>query len=227
MGTDITMYAEVRKNRQWMKVGKVFKNPWYSADRPENDWNTPLTDHPYDNRNYDLFAILADVRNGRGFTGCVTSRGFNPIAPQKGIPNDVTQEVKTIFEDYGGYGYSWFTLKELKDYDWNQTVTHVGVLSESEYKTMKETGKHPKCWRSGCISGGNIVVVDANTMDKIFNGTIERNRRLEYYVQGEFPAMTYRDCCETFVEDTIPALEALVPDGGTDEDVRILFCFDC
>lgn len=29
MGTDITMFAEVRKNKKWTKVGSVFKNPWY------------------------------------------------------------------------------------------------------------------------------------------------------------------------------------------------------
>lgn len=225
MGTDITMYAEVRRNKQWAKVGKVFKNTYYLADRPETEWNTPLTDHPYDDRNYDLFAILADVRNGHGFAGCRTSKGFNPIAEPKGLPDDITPEVAEMLDDWG-YGYSWFTLKELKDYDWNQTAIHVGVLTEEQYKEMKETGEHPKSWCGGC-SGRDIVTVDSSTMDKILNKTMDRNLNIRYYVQTEFPAQTYKDCCWTFVEKTIPALEALVPEDGTDEDVRILFCFDC
>ena len=225
MGTDISMYAEVRKNRQWAKVGKVFKDSYYMKDRPLSDWNQPLTDHPYDGRNYDLFAILADVRNGSGFAGCRTSNGFNPIAAPKGFPDDITPEVKELLDDWG-YGYSWFTLKELKDYDWDQKVTHVGILSEEAYKEMRETGKHPDAW-SGGVWGRDIAVVDPNTMNKILDKAIERNRDIKYYVQTEFPASTYRDCCGNFLENTIPALEALVPEGGTDEDVRILFCFDC
>ena len=67
MGTDISMYAEVRMNEDWVKVGDVFKNSWYNEDRKIDEWNKPYTDHPYDSRNYDLFAILADVRNGTGF----------------------------------------------------------------------------------------------------------------------------------------------------------------
>ena len=86
MGCDIHMYAEIRKENKWEKVGRIFENPWYSEDREESEWNTPLTDEPYDGRNYDLFAILADVRNGRGFAGCVTGDRFNPIAEPKGLP---------------------------------------------------------------------------------------------------------------------------------------------
>ena len=226
MGTDIHMYAETRRNKQWTKVGAVFKDSWYNADKPESRWNKPYTDHPYDDRNYDLFAILANVRNGHGFAGCRTSNGFNPIAEPKGLPNDVTPEVQDELRDWDGHSYSWFSLKELKEYDWEQMVTHVGVLSENQYKAMKETGEHPNSWCGG-VGGRDIMTVDSVTMDKILNKTMDRDNNIEYYVQTEFPAKTYKDCCYTFVEKTIPELEALVPEDGTDEDVRILFCFDC
>ena len=225
MGTDISMYAEVRRNKQWIKVGDKFKNGWYRENNPIDDWNKPYTDHPYDSRNYDLFAILADVRNGKGFAGCKTSHGFNPIADPKGLPEDITDEVREKLEDYG-YGYSYFTLKELKDYDWNQTVTHVGVISEEQYIKMKETGENPDCW-SGGISSRDIVTVSADTMDKILAKTIDRNRNLRYYVQTDFEPVTYKDCCLGFYEDTMSDLETLIPEGGTDEDVRIIFAFDC
>lgn len=225
MGTDISMYAEIRKNRRWIKVGDKFKNGWYRENDKIDEWNKPYTDHPYDSRNYDLFAILADVRNGSGFAGCVTSHGFNPISQPKGLPEDVTDEVRNELEDYG-YGYSYFTLKELKDYDWNQTVTHVGVITEEQYVEMKETGQNPTS-RSGGVWGKDIVTVSADTMDKILAKTIDRNDNLRYYVQTDFEPITYKDCCLEFHESTIPKLEALIPEGGTDEDVRIIFAFDC
>ncbi len=53
MGTDITMYAEKRVDGKWEKIGFVFKN----------DWEDDYTDHPYEGRNYDLFAVLANVTN--------------------------------------------------------------------------------------------------------------------------------------------------------------------
>src|SRR3990167_5661087 len=45
------------------------------------------------NRNYSLFAILANVRNGYGFGGCDTGNGFEVIAKQRGIPNDLSPEM--------------------------------------------------------------------------------------------------------------------------------------
>lgn len=225
MGTDITMFAEVRKNKKWTKVESVFKNPWYREDRVIDEWNRPYTDRPYDGRNYDLFAILADVRNGTGFAGCRTSYGFNPIGTPKGLPEDITDEVKELLWN-DGYANSYYTLKELKDYDWDQKVIHVGVISEAQYIEMKRIGKNPDSW-SGDTSGWDIVVVSEDTMDKILNKTISRNDRLKYYVQVDFKPITYRECCYNFLKDTIPALEELVPDGGTEEDVRIIFNFDC
>lgn len=225
MGTDISMYAEVRRNRQWMKVGDKFKNGWYNKDRPMDDWNKPYTDHPYDSRNYDLFAILADVRNGRGFAGCKTSNEFNPISEPKGFPDDITEEVENELDGYG-HSYSYFTLKELKEYDWNQVVVHVGVITEEQYVKMKETKENPTCW-SGMVSGKDIVVISSDTMDKILSKKIDRNINVKYYVQIEFEPVTYKDCCLGFYEDTMSELEKLIPENGTDEDVRIIFAFDC
>lgn len=85
---------------------------------------TVLADWAYDGRNYNLFAILADVRNGRGFAGSYTGEGFNPIAEPKGIPNDLSPEVTESFHYWEGDGHShsWFTLQDLLDYDWDQNT---------------------------------------------------------------------------------------------------------
>lgn len=90
---------------------------------------------------------------------------------------------------------------------------------------MQRTKENPDSWCGG-VFGQDIVVVSADTMDKILNNTINRNNRVRYYVQVDFFASTYRECCNDFLESTIPALEELVPVDGTEEDVRIIFQFD-
>ena len=140
------------------------------------------------------------------------------------MPDDISKEVEDKLDDYG-YGYSYFSLKELKEYDWNQTVVHVGVIPESSYVEMKN-GKAPTCYSSS-VWGRDIVTVSPDTMDKILNKNIERNTNLSYYVKTDFEPVTYKECCEYFIEDTIPSLEKLVPKDGSEEDVRIIFAFDC
>lgn len=224
MGTDITMYAEKRVNGRWEKIGDVFVSGHYHEERPLSDWNQPYTDHPYDGRNYDLFAILADIRNGTGFAGCKTSYGFNPISEPKGLPKDITDEVKELLKDWG-YGYSYFTLKEIKEYDWEQQIVHIGIISEEQYVKMKTTRQNPDTWYDS-VGGENIVTVTETEMDRILKGEQRRENSLEYYVQMDLYPATYKECCDNFWKETMPALEKLIPDGGTDEDVRILFAFD-
>lgn len=53
------------------------------------------------NRNYDVFSILANVRNGYGFAGVVTSSGFNPITNGRGIPDDLSEEIRANLKRQG------------------------------------------------------------------------------------------------------------------------------
>ena len=56
MGCDIHMMAKVQQdNGSWKNAGEIDGN-----------------------RNYDLFAILANVRNGHGFAGIKTGGGIRP-----------------------------------------------------------------------------------------------------------------------------------------------------
>lgn len=93
MGCDIHGFAEVKRNNKWEKVGDVFKYPYYDEKDEIDKYNKPLTDSFYSGRNYDLFAILADVRNGYGFAGVKTGEGFNPISEPKGLPEDISNDV--------------------------------------------------------------------------------------------------------------------------------------
>lgn len=68
MGTDIHSIAQVRV---------------------EGVWKTVAVGVGGDPRDYNLFAMLADVRNGRGFAGIKTADPFPVIHEQRGLPADL------------------------------------------------------------------------------------------------------------------------------------------
>jgi len=68
MGTDIHSIAQVRVDGEWKTVAVGIGG---------------------DPRDYNLFAMLADVRNGRGFAGIKTTDPFPVIHEQRGLPFDL------------------------------------------------------------------------------------------------------------------------------------------
>ena len=91
MGCDIHGWLEIRRGEAWGSVHKV-----------PND------------RTYDLFGILADVRN---------YVGLKPIAHPRGL---VTEELSFwAKDDYGKWGpnahsASWLNWSDIEKYDWDQ-----------------------------------------------------------------------------------------------------------
>ena len=80
MGCDIHFYVERREHSD---------APWTSADEWINDDGYWTVENPfYDDRNYDLFGILANVRNGSGFAGISTGDGFVPMHDPREWPDD-------------------------------------------------------------------------------------------------------------------------------------------
>lgn len=171
MGTDIHLFVEVRDG-----AGE----PWRLQPV---EWKSG--EHTYvgfDWRDYDVFAMLADVRNGVGFAGVVTGDGFNIIADARGLPDDMSAELRAIAaEEYnddraeqlkeshgawwlGEHTHSHLTLRELLDFNWNQRTNHSGVVEAPQYRVFVEDGK-PLCY-SGSIQGGSVRHVDNDTMAK-------------------------------------------------------------
>lgn len=71
MGTDIHSIAQVKRDGKWTTVAIGIAG---------------------DIRSYDTFAMLANVRNGRGFAGVRTSTGFPVIHKPRGLPNDLDRD---------------------------------------------------------------------------------------------------------------------------------------
>jgi hypothetical protein len=150
---------------------------WRGTDGDESDpeyldegfpyFDEALTRHnePFDSRNYSLFAILADVRNGVGFAGIDTGDRIEPISEPRGVPEDASPEYKKLVEqwDCDGHSHSYHTLAQLKAYDWDQPVVYRGIVPAVDYLIMKEKGwpedrrVKPPGSVSGGISGQGIV----------------------------------------------------------------------
>src|SRR4030095_14523751 len=110
MECDIHLCVEVKKNGEWRRslppkpldesLAKQAKSgDAYYVRCAAVTW--------YDDRNYNTFAMLANVRNGYGFAGCDTGDGFQPISKPRGLPKDLSAEVLAISKDAGDEHDIW------------------------------------------------------------------------------------------------------------------------
>ena len=107
MGCDIHMYVEYKNttniDTRW-RCGDYFRIDDPGAEKP-----VMKRVELYGDRNYSLFAVLADVRN---------SNLADYIAEPRGLPDDVTEFIKREYVAWGSdaHSCSYFTLQELIDY---------------------------------------------------------------------------------------------------------------
>lgn len=152
MGTDIYMYAEIQRDGAWHLLGEIEENGEFCPE--ENPYATP--DKPkelYQTRNYDLFAILADVRNPNGRT--FDHQKFEVIAPLRGLPADMSAEIDVWAKDYNyaehdepGYMSSpgWLLLAEILDFDWYGKVMRYEAMVDARAAHLFDE-KNPFPWR--------------------------------------------------------------------------------
>lgn len=151
MGCDIHSFAEVKRKNKWEKVGDYFMLDTWSRKYFKKDKG----EEPFSNRNYSLFAFLANVRN---YDHC------EPISETKGFPRDASKEVKEHYENSIGYSHSVsnLSLKELLDFDyekefWNRRVS-------------KQTG--PNSWTGAGVAEegeGEIITYRENLGENYFS----------------------------------------------------------
>lgn len=171
-----------------------------------------IRDRWYSNRNYVVFAVLGDVRNGSGFAGSFTHTPVIPISSNRGIPDDVLPETRAVLSDE--HSPSWCMLSEVLDYDWSQTIQRGGWVGAEQYQVFKDEGS-PEFW-SGSIGGGGIAKVSAEGMEH----GIANNRadKLHTFVTWEHPI---KNDCEHFLEQM-----KLIAWSTGDVPVRLIFDFD-
>jgi hypothetical protein len=182
MGTDIHGVFQRRTSVGWEDVPSLFQR----------------------NRHYQLFAVLAGVRNGRGFAGIRTGDPVVPISQPRGLPADFAlidddlddprhpmtkpawdADPHSKYYEPGedGYGemwmgdhsHSWLTADEILR--WAETapvVEKIGVISREQFATWKR-GESPGEY-SGGVSGPGVVVVEQTEAEAGADGSHVRVR---------------------------------------------------
>jgi hypothetical protein len=198
MGCDIHMRAEARINGRWRALDGFPHRYYDPTARFEKDgWSksfhsSPTTPEPFGDRNYVVFSVLADVRNGGG--AFLSGTYVTPISEPKGLPDDLSMDhVGTEYVDapagesderetkrkegesaqefaercwlFGDHSFTWLSLRELLEYDFEQVTTHHGVITYEEWLELAPGRKAPTAWCGG-VSGDGIYVgseADATT----------------------------------------------------------------
>jgi hypothetical protein len=92
------MGADIHGGAEWKwKDNTTAKQPW--------GFIAPVPDY----RSYDMFAVLADVRNSDGI------RSMTKHIPLRGLPEVMSNELRHQLE-IASHSYTWYTLDELIKY---------------------------------------------------------------------------------------------------------------
>jgi hypothetical protein len=219
MGTDIHgLFQHKNKNNPyWHIVPQTFVGELFNLKMPDN----LAVFFP---RNYEVFGLLAGVRNGVGFANIKTGEPVTPISKPKGLPIDRSAPVSHDEYDWyyvsdigvGYHDFSYLTLDEMILYPhWNAVKVNCGYLNEKEFQEYDATGIVRSC--SGDVDGPNIVKVS------------ERNWRAgkhlvgpKYYIFVEWK----EPLTDNWVYKVLMPNMQVIKDKFDAEEVRFVFGFD-
>jgi len=256
MGCDIHMWVEARNgaNEPWRMVRPSWQCSWCEGSGKGRD-NAPCywchgskTESNFHIRNYDLFAMLANVRNGRGFAGVKTGNGYVPISEPRGWPQDMSGELRAhlnaaenddddssyyektrgsapgqSLEWPGEHSESWLTLAEIEAYfeSPHESSIHSGYIALAHLDVFIKKGR-PEEWCGG-VGGQNVRVYDGVQEAIAAREAGEVSAELYNYVRVQWPG-TYRDDAgATFIKHFLPACRLMAKSAS---DVRLVFNFD-
>jgi len=117
MGCDLHEHFKIWTDGGWKRIQMLLELDW-NTSTPEEEayWGLPL----FIGRDYDLFAVLAGVRN---------RRNVRPIASCRGLPDDVSEEVREAWNRAQSFpevhSASWLSLHELLTFDWDQPLIYL------------------------------------------------------------------------------------------------------
>lgn len=133
-----------------------------SRYRSERTWWTDCRIE--DDRNYSLFAALADVRNGRGFAGVPIFVPITPISEPRGWPEDfdLKRASSLLFDGeddhwLGDHSFSWLSVSEVVNWDgWDQSLNECGYISREQYEKWDHVSPPSDGW-CGDTSGRGVI----------------------------------------------------------------------
>lgn len=158
-------------------------------------------------RNYTLFTVLANVRSG--------SDRVKIISTPKGVPDDISDYVKSELSGWmgDGHSHSWLTKQEFEEFDWESEVKMFGVVDVENYKEYKEKGS-PSSWCAG-VGGPKIKIVSVEEMEEVI--------KLEKTDFSYYCSISWNDLLKNYVEEAYNTLKNVF---SSVEEKRIIFWFD-
>ena len=192
-----------------------------------NEWEYHEVPYEFDCRDYDFFAILANVRNGYGFGRTARYADSKPIKSftnDRGLPEDLKHHETDVYDDtYGDYGdhsFGYITLAELKrDIKLaNQEVIRTGVVPLEIFRALKP-GKGPDEW-SGWISGNGIKVIDQDSVTDDIATQFPDDR---IYVEMQWKDKPFKDKIKSLIS-WMSHYQTWQDETG--DDVQFIFGFD-
>lgn len=173
MGCDIHPAIEYRQSPEQPWKALLNKNPYFGKYGDEKEFTARLDI----GRDYDLFAVLGNVRNGSGFAGCDTGDGFDSISDNRGVPDDISDEAREALSDE--HSATWVTLAEILAFDWDRSTKHRGWVNGIEFEKwdrMKQWNPQPESWCGG-VSGGNVEHISEQEMRAKVTGIMGKDAR--------------------------------------------------
>ena len=232
MGCDMHMFVEKKVDGQWVSQDKMVPDEFSEepvAERLQAQFGTfRYKDgdglvHISMMRNYNLFGILANVRNGYGLAGAPTGGQFLPISKPKGISEDASDEVKAELDSWGvdGHSHSWLTVKEILEWShWTDIRITSGYISEKQYREF-DPGKGPDSWAGG-MAGPKRLMITRENFDALDEAG-KLDKEIDYCINVSWPNSYKELVGDEFLLELMSTLQALDPDPA---NVRMVFWFD-
>ena len=142
MGCDIHLFTEIKKSinsqDKWVNADNWRYNPYYKEGNDDGEEMLHV-ESLYSGRNYELFGILAGVRDPNN----------DAIDDPRGLPEDVSSVTKKASDrwDGDGHSHSWLTLRELKEYQGlHPVVKRSGFISPEAAELLDAGEETPDVW---------------------------------------------------------------------------------
>lgn len=245
MGCDIHLFVEVRKNGKWEAIKDIDKIALWQAQENLKDFENfdegevsgytemdfierveqeskPKYMFLYNGRNYNLFSMLAGVRNGYISNG--NTYEITPIDYARGVPDDASSAYKEYVDEFGtaGHSHSYFTLTELDDPSyWTSSEKFGGYMTPEAFKNHME--REIACYYSNIDKEHDTVISNKEMEAYVTSDEFDPFcRNLLTFVEWYTPRFKLD---RYFYNEVLGYLRKLGEDYGSN-NVRIVFFFD-
>jgi hypothetical protein len=179
-----------------------------------NDANTAQIETRAEDR--IIHSIFAGVNNFH-FDSGVGCSSFVPVSQPRGVPENITEQTRTQLcaQGINQYSHSYLRLLDLKDYNWQQSVSFSAFVNSDNYALLQNE-QIPTSYE---VTTSKQILRKGDFIRAMNNGTVGDcvTRACWFRPCIDFPVVN------DFVNIDIPCLEGL--SGGLSTNVRLVFYF--